>query len=110
MQNGTNAMAERERFSPKHFVGDIGIAALAFTYSVWAITGSGKVIIAKGFALLLAGIPVYVAMKWWQQPETVSHSRGAGDQSAAASPTRFAVPARELSAAGTGEEGVGRVS
>jgi hypothetical protein len=33
---------------------------------VWAITGSGKDVIAKGFVLLLAGIPIYVAMKWWQ--------------------------------------------
>jgi hypothetical protein len=27
-------------------------------------TGSGKDIIAKGFVLLLAGIPVYVLVKW----------------------------------------------
>ena len=44
----------------------MAIATLAFGYSVWAITGSGKDIIAKGFVLLLAGIPIYVAMKWWQ--------------------------------------------
>jgi APA family basic amino acid/polyamine antiporter len=47
-------------------VRDVAIAAVAFAYSVWAITGSGKDIIAKGFVLLLAGIPIYIAMKWWQ--------------------------------------------
>ena len=45
---------------------DIVIAALAFAYCVWAIAGSGEDIVAKGFVLLLAGIPVYVGMRWWQ--------------------------------------------
>jgi APA family basic amino acid/polyamine antiporter len=58
--------SEPSLFEKKRFVRDTAIAALAFAYSVWAITGSGKDIIAKGFILLLAGIPVYVAMKWWQ--------------------------------------------
>ncbi|HEU5252050.1 MAG TPA: amino acid permease [Solirubrobacterales bacterium] len=57
---------EREIFERGRFVRDTVIAGLAFAYSVWAITGSGKDIIAKGFVLLLAGIPVYVLMKWWQ--------------------------------------------
>ena len=60
-------ITEREAFSPRHFVRDIVIAALAFAYSIWAIAGSGQEIIAKGFVLLLAGIPIYVAMRWWQQ-------------------------------------------
>jgi APA family basic amino acid/polyamine antiporter len=38
-----------------------------YAYSVWAIAGSGQEIIAKGFVLLLAGIPIYVGMRWWQQ-------------------------------------------
>jgi APA family basic amino acid/polyamine antiporter len=57
---------EPELFERRRFIRDTVIAALAFAYSVWAITGSGKDIIAKGFVLLLAGIPVYVGMKWWQ--------------------------------------------
>jgi APA family basic amino acid/polyamine antiporter len=57
---------EREIFERGRFVRDTIIATLAFGYSVWAITGSGKDIIAKGFILLLAGIPVYVLMKWRQ--------------------------------------------
>jgi APA family basic amino acid/polyamine antiporter len=40
------------------------IASLAFAYSVWAIWGSGEEWLAKGFMLLLFGIPVYVWMKW----------------------------------------------
>lgn len=58
---------EPERFQRRLFARDTIIAALAFAYSVWAITGSGKDIIAKGFVLLLAGTPVYVAMKGWQR-------------------------------------------
>jgi APA family basic amino acid/polyamine antiporter len=71
-------VTERERFSPRHFLRDLAVAALAFAYSVWAIAGSGQEIIAKGFVLLLAGIPIYVGMRWWQQ-------RGSGR--AAAQPT-----------------------
>jgi basic amino acid/polyamine antiporter, APA family len=58
--------SEPDLFERKRFIRDTVIASLAFAYSVWAITGSGKDIIAKGFILLLAGIPVYVGMKWWQ--------------------------------------------
>jgi APA family basic amino acid/polyamine antiporter len=62
---------EPELFERKLFVRDMAIAALAFVYSVWAITGSGEDIIAKGFVLLLAGIPVYVLMKGWQRREAL---------------------------------------
>jgi basic amino acid/polyamine antiporter, APA family len=57
-------VTERHMFDPKKFATDMVISALAFAYSVWAITGSGKDIIAKGFVLLLAGIPIYVLVKW----------------------------------------------
>ncbi len=65
---------EREIFERGSFVRDTVIAGLAFAYSVWAITGSGKDIIAKGFVLLLAGIPVYVLMKWWQAKQAEKHA------------------------------------
>jgi hypothetical protein len=45
------------------------IAALAFAYSLWAIWGSGEEWLAKGFMLLLFGIPVYVWLKWRQTKE-----------------------------------------
>jgi basic amino acid/polyamine antiporter, APA family len=67
---------EPELFERKNFFRDTLIAALAFGYSVWAITGSGKDIIAKGFVLLLAGIPVYVLMKGWQRREALKAAYG----------------------------------
>jgi APA family basic amino acid/polyamine antiporter len=54
----------RERIAPRRLIGDLVIASLAFAYSVWAIWGAGQEIIAKGFMLLLAGIPVYVWLTW----------------------------------------------
>jgi basic amino acid/polyamine antiporter, APA family len=63
-------LTERELFRPKDFVRDLFIAGLAFAYSVWAITGSGKDIIAKGFVLLLAGIPVYTFVRWREGRKT----------------------------------------
>jgi APA family basic amino acid/polyamine antiporter len=38
------------------------IAAFAFLYSVWAIAGAGMEIVYWGFLLLIAGLPVYVAV------------------------------------------------
>ncbi len=59
---------ERELFSWAKLTRDSVVAALAFAYSVWAIWGSGEQWLAKGFMLLLFGIPVFVWMKW-RQPE-----------------------------------------
>ena len=46
---------------------DTVIALLAFGYSVWAIAGAGDDIVTKGFILMLAGVPISVAMRWWQK-------------------------------------------
>ena len=59
-------LVEGEEFNVKHLVRDVVVAALAFAYSVWAIAGAGDDIVTKGFVLLLAGIPVYIGMRWWQ--------------------------------------------
>jgi APA family basic amino acid/polyamine antiporter len=59
-------------FERKAFLRDVAIATLAFAYAVWAITGSGKDVIAKGFVLLLAGIPVYIGVRWWQARQIAS--------------------------------------
>ena len=56
--------AERELFSGVRLARDVVVASLAFAYSAWAIWGAGEEIIAKGFMLLTAGIPVYVWVKW----------------------------------------------
>jgi len=39
-------------------------ASLAFAYALWAIAGSGMEIVYWGFLLLMAGIPVYVAVRF----------------------------------------------
>jgi len=62
---------ERELFSWVKLTRDTVIASLAFAYSVWAIWGSGQEWLAKGFMLLLFGIPVFVWMKWSRTREPI---------------------------------------
>jgi APA family basic amino acid/polyamine antiporter len=62
-------VTDRELFSGVHLLRDSVVAALAFAYSAWAIWGAGEEVIAKGFMLLTAGIPVYVWMKWRERRE-----------------------------------------
>jgi len=38
------------------------ISALAFLYSLWAISGAGADVVYWGFLLLMAGLPVYVGV------------------------------------------------
>jgi basic amino acid/polyamine antiporter, APA family len=64
---------EREFFSWIKLTRDTIIASLAFAYSVWAIWGSGQEWLAKGFMLLLFGIPVYVWMKWRRHAHELAH-------------------------------------
>ena len=52
------------RFSGRRLAGDALVALLAFGYSLWAIAGAGDEVVFKGFLLLLAGIPIYVWMRW----------------------------------------------
>ena len=63
---------DRERFSGRRLALDTTIAILAFAYSFWMIYGAGQEYIAQGFLLLMAGIPVYVWVKWRnsKQPAT----------------------------------------
>lgn len=90
---------ERELFSWVKLTRDTFIAALAFAYSVWAIWGSGQEWLAKGFMLLLFGIPVFVWMKWRQR--VAENNRRAWDDSAAAL-QREAVPAPPRVPVGSG--------
>jgi APA family basic amino acid/polyamine antiporter len=57
-------VSDRARFSARRLATDAVVALLAFGYSLWAIAGSGYEVVFKGFLLLLAGIPVYVWMRW----------------------------------------------
>ncbi len=55
---------DRAAFSGRRLATDATIALLAFAYTLWAIAGAGYEVVFKGFLLLLAGIPVYVWMRW----------------------------------------------
>ena len=50
--------------SGKRLLTEAGLGLLAFAYAAWTIGGSGYKTVTWGFLLLLAGIPVYVGMKW----------------------------------------------
>ena len=55
---------DRARFSVRNLSVDVIVALLAFGYALWAITGAGADVVLKGTLLFLAGIPVYVLIKW----------------------------------------------
>jgi APA family basic amino acid/polyamine antiporter len=57
-------VTDRAAFSGRRLARDAVVAGLAFAYSVWAIAGAGYEVVFKGFLLLLAGIPVYVWIRW----------------------------------------------
>ena len=42
----------------------LSTCAVAFAYSVWAIAGAGRDAVFWGFLLLVAGLPVFVVMRW----------------------------------------------
>jgi APA family basic amino acid/polyamine antiporter len=63
-------VSDRSRFSAARLTKDAIIASLAFAYSLWTIAGSGYQVVFRGFMLLMAGIPVYVFMKWRAARET----------------------------------------
>ncbi|MBY5935041.1 amino acid permease [Tateyamaria omphalii] len=61
-------LALRARGAVGHAPGEmgkvIGLGALGFVYSIWAIFGSGAEVVFYGFLLLMAGVPVYVWQCW----------------------------------------------
>jgi basic amino acid/polyamine antiporter, APA family len=59
-------LVDRSRFVGRRLAVDLVVATLGFGYALWAIVGAGYEVIAKGFVLLMVGVPVYVLMKWWQ--------------------------------------------
>ncbi len=50
----------------KSWIKTFVLATLGFTYSVWAVFGSGPDIVFYGFLLLLLGVPFYIVMRWKQ--------------------------------------------
>jgi APA family basic amino acid/polyamine antiporter len=73
---------ERERFSGRSLARDTTIATLAFAYAIYAIVGAGTDVIAKGFILLMLGVPVYVYLKWRAQHRHVTTAAPAGPRQA----------------------------
>jgi APA family basic amino acid/polyamine antiporter len=57
-------VTDRSRFSVRNLAVDVVVALLAFGYALWAIAGAGADVVLKGTLLFLAGIPVYVLIKW----------------------------------------------
>ncbi len=55
---------EPARFTGRKLVRDATIAVLGFGYSIWAMYATGSESIAKGYLLLMAGVPVYLWVKW----------------------------------------------
>jgi basic amino acid/polyamine antiporter, APA family len=55
---------EPARFTRPAFLRDSVIAVLGFGYAIWAMYATGSESIAKGYLLLMAGVPVYVWMRW----------------------------------------------
>ena len=56
--------SDRELFSGRKLAVDASVASLALAFAIWAIYGAGYEVIAKGFLLLMLGVPVYVYMKY----------------------------------------------
>lgn len=62
-------ITDRARFAGRKLVRDVVVAALGFAYAIWAMYGTGTESIAKGYILLMLGIPVYVYMRWRRSAE-----------------------------------------
>lgn len=62
------ALREGGRVGAGRVVGRLSVGVVAFGYSLWAIVGAGREAVYWGFLLLVAGLPVYVAMRWRLAP------------------------------------------
>jgi APA family basic amino acid/polyamine antiporter len=64
-------MKEPARFTGRKMLRDTVIAILGFGYAIWAMYATGSESIAKGYLLLMAGIPIYLYMRWRNQRERI---------------------------------------
>jgi APA family basic amino acid/polyamine antiporter len=64
-------MKEPARFTGVKFVRDTIVAILGFGYAVWAMYATGSESIAKGYILLMLGIPVFLYMRWRRQRDRI---------------------------------------
>ena len=62
------ATGKQLQVSGRRLLAEVGLGGLAFAYAAWTIGGSGYKTISWGYLLLLAGVPVYVWMRWRTTP------------------------------------------
>ncbi len=55
---------EPERFTGVKMLRDTVVAILGFGYALWAMYATGSESIAKGYMLLMLGIPLYLYLRW----------------------------------------------
>jgi APA family basic amino acid/polyamine antiporter len=53
-----------KKYHINNFIKTFTLGTLGFSYSIWAIFGTGSETVFYGFLLLLSGIPFYVLMHW----------------------------------------------
>jgi APA family basic amino acid/polyamine antiporter len=68
----TLMIREPERFAGRKLVRDTAVAILGFGYAVWAMYATGSEAIAKGYILLMLGIPIYLYLRWRRQRDRVT--------------------------------------
>ena len=64
-------MKEPKRFTGRKLLRDTVVVALGFGYAVWAMYATGSESIAKGYILLMLGIPIYLYLRWRRQGERI---------------------------------------
>lgn len=62
---------EPERFTGRKLARDAIVAALGFGYAIWAMYATGSESIAKGYMLLMLGIPLYLYLRWRRQQDRI---------------------------------------
>lgn len=79
-------IVDRKSFSGVNFARSTVIAMLALAYSAWAIWGAGFKPVTEGMMLLLAGIPVFLWVRWRASLEAEPGTEPAFGDGAAAQP------------------------
>jgi len=62
---------EPDRFEGRKVVRDVVVATLGFGYALWAMYATGSESIAKGYILLMVGIPMFLYMRWRRQRDRI---------------------------------------
>ena len=60
---------EPQRFTGRKMVRDTVVAGLGFGYAIWAMYATGSESIAKGYLLMMLGIPLYLYLRWRRQQQ-----------------------------------------